>query len=90
MARDYKDVAFQKQFNFNKKYRSVRLSGFKDNDDNVPMRYKPEITGVVSSLITAARQNEQGSEPSKPDPLTTMVVSDYLTTIKAGNGTPLF
>jgi hypothetical protein len=71
-----RDMAFQKAFDFNKNYRSVTLEGFRDNEDNIPMRYKVRQTGQVENAVT--------------DPMGTMLVSDYLGTLTAANGTQLF
>jgi hypothetical protein len=71
-----RDTAFQKAFNFNKNYRSVTMGGFRDNEDNIPMRYKVRHTGQVENAVT--------------DPMGTMLVSDYLGTLTAANGTKLF
>jgi hypothetical protein len=72
-----RDMAFQKVFKFNKLFRSVKISGFKDNEDNIPMKYKIKQTGQVENQ-------------SPTDPLETMVVSDYMSTLLAGNKTKLF
>jgi hypothetical protein len=74
---EVRDIAFQKIFNFNKYFRSVRLEGFRDNEDNIPMKFKLRQTGQVE---TNARK----------DPLENMLVSDYIGTIQSGNKTPLF
>jgi hypothetical protein len=72
-----RDTAFQKIFAFNKYFRSVTIQGFKDNDDNVPMKYR-------------IKQSGQQETPGETDPLESMLVSDYLGTYTAGNGTKLF
>jgi hypothetical protein len=72
-----RDIAFQKVFKFNKLFRSVKISGFKDNEDNIPMKYKIKQTGQIEN-------------DTHTDPLETMVVSDYLSSIMAGTKTKLF
>jgi hypothetical protein len=47
-----RDTAFQKQVLFNKHYRSVVLSGFKDNEDNVKMIFK-STTSSQHTTITS-------------------------------------
>jgi hypothetical protein len=71
-----RETAFQKQVLFNKYYRSVVMSGFKDNDDNVTMMVKPTQTGQIDDT---------------KDPLEDVYVTDYLQEwIYAGNGSNLF
>jgi hypothetical protein len=76
---DLRDTAFKKQLMFNKTYKSVVLSGFKDNDDNVKMIYKIQQTGSIEE------------SEDKRDTLEDIYVTDYLQEwIPAGTGTPLF
>jgi hypothetical protein len=72
-----RDVAFQKILNFNKHFRSVKLSGFRDNEDNIPMKLK-----MTSTANT-------GKDDPK-DPLEGMLVSDFICTILAGNKSKMF
>jgi hypothetical protein len=74
---ELRDTAFQKLFNFNKHFRSVTITGFKDNDDNVPIKYRIKQSG-----------QQEGTNP--PDPLESILVSNYLGTYKAGNSSILF
>jgi hypothetical protein len=86
-----KSIAVHKQIMFNRKYRSVRLVGFKDNEDNIPMKYKPETTGTHTTVTTNINTNETyNATTTEEDPLTNMLVSDYIGSIQSGNGTFLF
>jgi hypothetical protein len=76
---ELRDIAFQKQLLFNRTYKSVVLTGFKDNDDNVKMVYKIPQTGEIEI------------SEEKKDPLEDVYVTDYLQDwISAGNGSPMF
>jgi hypothetical protein len=76
---ELRDTAFQKQLLFNKTYRSVVLSGFRDNEDNVKMIYKIKQTGQIEE------------SEDKKDPLEDVFVTDYIQQwLTAGNGSPLF
>jgi hypothetical protein len=72
-----RDTAFLRVFNFNRYYRSVTINGLKDNEDNILMKYR-------------IKQSGQAGSDKDPDPLETILVSDYINTIKAGNNTNLF
>jgi hypothetical protein len=75
-----KDTAFHKQVLFNKHFRSVVLSGFKDNEDNVKMVFKLSTNSTNQTSIT-----------NNKDPLEDVYVTDYLQDwITAGNGSNLF
>jgi hypothetical protein len=73
------DMAVQKQYQFNKYFRNVPMSGFKDNEDNIPIHYNRNQSNTSSV-----------TEDETADPLEQILVSDYIGSMAAGNGTLLF
>jgi hypothetical protein len=75
-------VAIRKEIYFAKEYESLLINGFADNDDNITMKMlDPEELQLSFDME---------NEVKIVDPMEYTYVSDYIGSIKGGNGTYLF